>query len=166
MNVRRAQPGDATAVAALWTRAYTDDPRGGRTSPYRSAELIEALASGEVWVAEGEEGIAAVVVLYPAGSRPRQFAAEGEMELSRLAVAPTERRRGLARRLVRLCLEEAARQGAERLVLWSQPHQVEAHRLYESLGFGRVPERDGGNAEGPQLVFVCDLGRGGFVDSS
>jgi ribosomal protein S18 acetylase RimI-like enzyme len=157
MRLRPAEPADAAAVAALWTEAYTEDERGGRTTRYREAEFEEAAALGEVWVAEHEKRLAGVVVLYPPGVRDGQFAAEGELELSRLCVARNLRRRGLARSLVEHCIERADQCRAAALVLWSQPHQTEAHRLYESLGFRRVPERDASSAEGPQLVFVRSI---------
>lgn len=155
--IRRATPADAPRVAALWTEAYTEDPRGGRTTRYAETEAEEAGHLGDVWVV-GEGGeVLGVVVLYPPGVRDGQFAAADEVELSRLAVARAARRRGLARQLTDHCLREAAARGASVVVLWSQPHQVEAHRLYESLGFRREPERDGANGEGPQLVFVRPL---------
>lgn len=157
MKVRRAEPGDAAAVAGLWTEAYTDDHRGGRSTPYRDEDLAEAAELGKAWVAEDDEGLAGAVVLYPPGASPARFAEAGERELSRLAVAARARRLGLGRRLVALCLEEAAAEGASAVVLWSQTHQVEAHRLYESLGFRRASERDGADASGPQLVFIRSL---------
>lgn len=105
---------------------------------------------------EGRE-IDGAVVAYPPGIREGQFAREGELELSRLAVARHSRGRGLGKRLVGIVLQEAERKSAARVVLWSQAHQVEAHRLYESLGFRRAPERDGDNHQGQQLVYVTDL---------
>jgi hypothetical protein len=42
-------------------------------------------------------------------------------------------------------------------VLWSQPHQIEAHQLYSSLGFRRAPDRDIDDASGPRLVFIRRL---------
>lgn len=48
--------------------------------------------------------------------------------------------------------------GIEAIVLWSRPHQHAAHRLYESLGFHRVPERDGSDGGGPKLVFRLRFG--------
>jgi hypothetical protein len=39
-------------------------------------------------------------------------------------------------------------------VLWSRAAQVEAHRLYESLGYIRVPERDSVDEAGMEgLIF-------------
>jgi putative acetyltransferase len=151
--VRPAGPADAKGIAALWTEAFTEDARGGRETPYEEAEAIEAIERGDVWIVE-DAALIAVVVLYPGGARSGQIARQGELELSRLAVAKSARRRGIAHELTELCLREASGRGARVIVLWSQPHQVEAHQLYESLRFLRKPERDKLNEEGRQLVFV------------
>jgi hypothetical protein len=47
---------------------------------------------------------------------------------------------------------------AAALALWSRPYQRQAHRLYESLGYRRVPGRDSRDAEGRRLVFLLELG--------
>jgi ribosomal protein S18 acetylase RimI-like enzyme len=108
-------------------------------------------------VVEGEAELDGVVVIYRAGARPDQIAERGEIELSRLVVARSARGNGLGRQLVQLCLRRGEECDASGAVLWSQPHQVEAHRLYGALGFSRAPQRDRENAEGPQLVFVRQL---------
>lgn len=43
------------------------------------------------------------------------------------------------------------------MALWSRPYQVEAHALYESLGYRRVPERDGSDRGGRRWVFRLEL---------
>jgi len=144
-------------VAALWTAAYTDDPRGGRTTPYSANDFQLALANGEVLVAEVSQGIAGVVVLYDGGPRDGQVAEAGEFELSRLAVAEPCRREGIGRLLAENCLRLASERGDSMLVLWSRPKQTEAHRLYKSLGFTRLPDRDSKDSDGPRIVFARSL---------
>jgi ribosomal protein S18 acetylase RimI-like enzyme len=87
----------------------------------------------------------------------RAVAVSEEAELSRLAVAAAARGGGIGRVLAQLCGELAAAQAASAVVLWSRPYQVEAHRLYESLGYRRAPERDGEDADGRRLVFRLEL---------
>jgi ribosomal protein S18 acetylase RimI-like enzyme len=157
MKVRRATASDAAAVAALWTEAYSDDPRGGRMTPYAPAEARAAAEAGELLVAEDDFGLVGVVVLYEGGVRDGQFARSDEVELSRLAVAKRHRRQGLGKRLVQTCLTAANQRGARALVLWSQRHQTEAHDLYKNLGFDRAPDRDEDGKEGLRLVFTRRL---------
>lgn len=154
MEVRRATEEDAAAVVDLWTRAYTDDPRGGRRAPYAPDDFHSTAQAGEVFIAE-EDGVpAGVVAFYPAGAREGMVAIGTEAELSRLAVSERYRRRGIGRTLVENCLRLAIEHGVSTLALWSRPHQVEAHRLYESLGFHRAPDRDGEDPDGARLVFI------------
>jgi len=61
-------------------------------------------------------------------------------ELKSLYVAPAARRRGLGRRLTDLVEGEARRRGHRRLELWSDTRFTHAHRLYERLGYRRLPD--------------------------
>ena len=141
--MRAARPQDATAVAALWTEAYvTLGGGGGRTEPYTDADLPETAARGEVFVAERGDAIVGAIALLAPGAPGRAVAQAGEAELCRLAVATDARGAGVGRALAELCEERARTAGWEAIALWSRPYQHEAHRLYELLGYERVPERD------------------------
>lgn len=154
MLIRIAAASDASAVAALWTEAYSGRGEGeGRVDPYAESEFFAASERGEVYVAELEGEVVGVVVLVPPGAGT-VVAAPGEAELSRLAVADSARRRGVGRALAELCGAQAGLAGASAVALWSRPYQESAHRLYESLGYRRAPERDGEDADGRRLVFV------------
>ncbi|HEY3610047.1 MAG TPA: GNAT family N-acetyltransferase [Pseudonocardiaceae bacterium] len=66
--------------------------------------------------------------------------ADGDAEVKRMYVAPTHRRRGLAR-LMLAELERTARvAGRRRLVLETGTAQPEAIALYESAGYTEVPK--------------------------
>lgn len=153
VEVARATKHDAAPVARLWTAAHTDDPRGGRITPYAPADFHGTAKAGQVLVAREGGAVAGVVAFLVGGSRDGMVASAGEAELSRLAVEMPFRRIGIGRNLVEKCLELARNRGSSALVLWSQPHQVEAHQLYSSLGFQRAPDRDLVAATGPRLVF-------------
>jgi GNAT superfamily N-acetyltransferase len=86
-----------------------------------------ARAGAQLWVIEGHEGVEATV-----GAGPL---IDGTVELKRLYVAATARRRGLGARLVRFVEEHAAGAGATRVELWSDVRFTDAHRLYERLGY-------------------------------
>ncbi len=160
MRIRPAREGDAASVAALWTEAYSGRGPEGRVEPYGAEDFLDVVARGEAHVAERDGRILGAVVLYPPGAPGRAIAGAGEAELSRLAVAAAARGEGIGRALAELCTREARAAGAAAVVLWSRPYQVEAHRLYESLGYRRVPERDGRDEDGRRLVFARSLARG------
>jgi ribosomal protein S18 acetylase RimI-like enzyme len=152
VSAREARPEDWGQIAELWTEAYCGPGPGERTSPYVLADVEEAAETGRLLVALEGDTVVGAVVFYPPGAG-REVPREGEAELSRLAVAALSRGRGVGRALAGGCLAAARAAGAEAVVLWSRPHQHIAHRLYESLGFRRAPERDSSDVGGPKLVF-------------
>jgi ribosomal protein S18 acetylase RimI-like enzyme len=165
--IREAVEADGESIADLWTEAYVTLGVGGRTEPYTTADFRDSARRGEVFVvdrAAGDRGsgIAGVVVLHAPGAAGRVVADGDEAELSRLAVASSARGMGIGRALARLCEERARAAGWSAIALWSRPRQVEAHRLYESLGYRRVPGRDSVDEAGHgRLVFRLALeGRG------
>jgi ribosomal protein S18 acetylase RimI-like enzyme len=158
MRIRSAVGGDSAAVIALWTEAYAHAGPEGRREPYALQEYFAVAAGAAVSVAEDGDGeVVAVVALFAPVAAGRSVAGPGEAELARLAVAESARRRGVGRRLVEQCTVEARALGAEAIALWSRPYQTDAHRLYESLGYRRVPERDGEDRDGRRWVFRLDL---------
>ncbi len=84
------------------------------------------------WVAEDARGdvvgcVAALPVDRPGGPRA--------VELKKLYVAPRARRRGLGARLCALVESFAHQRGAALVELWSDTRFLDAHRLYECLGY-------------------------------
>jgi ribosomal protein S18 acetylase RimI-like enzyme len=162
-EIREARAEEAGSVAALWTEAYVILGVGGRADPYTEADFIVTAARGAIHVAADEDrGVVGVVALYGPEAPGRVVATAGEAELSRLAVASAERGRGIGRALVALCERRARAAGWSAIALWSRPGQVEAHRLYESVGYRRLAERDSVDSTGlPRLAFRLDLDREG-----
>lgn len=148
---------DAEAVTGLWTEGYTGAGPGGRSTPYSAAEFFAAARHGRPFVALEGEGLVGIVVFFPPDAEGRTVAAAGEAELAKLVVAGAARGRRIGRVLSELCTELARESGAEAIVLWSRPYQVAGHRLYESLGYRRRPERDHDDADGRRLIFRLDL---------
>jgi putative acetyltransferase len=93
-----------------------------------------AAEKGRLWVAEMDDRVVASVALRPA-------AEPDGVALKSLYVARAARRRGLGDRLVTLVEDEARRQGAAFVELWTDTRFLEAHRLYERRGYVRGPHR-------------------------
>jgi GNAT superfamily N-acetyltransferase len=148
-------------VTALWTEAYSGRHPEGRQLPYEEVEFLAALTDGGLSVAvedaEVGEVVLGVVALKPPDSLARTIAVDGEAEFGRLAVSEASRGRGTGRALVEHAIKQGRTWGAGAIVLWSRPYQGQAHRIYESLGFHRVPPRDSRDAQGPRQIFVLDL---------
>jgi ribosomal protein S18 acetylase RimI-like enzyme len=157
-SIRAAEKQDAAAIVALWTTAYVDEGEGGRTLPYAEADFVDTASRGQVLVAVRDGAVVGVAALLGPDAPRRAVAAAGEAELSRLVVAAPGRRSGIGRTLAHRCEGLAREQGCEAIALWSRRYQTAAHRLYESLGYERVPEHDTVDETGHErLVFRLDL---------
>jgi predicted N-acetyltransferase YhbS len=158
VEIRPATASDAGAVTALWTEAYSSQGPEGRLAPYEEAEFFASAVDGEPFVAEHEGEVVGVVVFYRPGAPGGPTEAANEAGLTRLAVRRDARGQRIERELAGLCEQRAREEGAAAIALWSRPYQAGAHRLYESLGYRRAPERDGRDPEGVRRVFVHELG--------
>ena len=81
---------------------------------------------GRMWVTEGVTGTVA--------ARPTQGA---EWEICRMYVHPDLHGTGLAHTLLDHAEAHVAKQGATRLVLWTDTRFARAHRFYERRGYAR-----------------------------
>ncbi len=158
MQLREARVTDAAGVVALWTQGYVVEGEGGRMEPYAEADFAETARRAQLSVAEHRNEIVGVVALFPPGAPGRAVAHGEEAELARLVVTPTARQRGIGRALAQRCAELARAKGWRAIALWSREYQTAAHRLYESLGYERQPERDTVDETGhARLVFRLSL---------
>jgi ribosomal protein S18 acetylase RimI-like enzyme len=156
--IRDANEHDGPAIVDLWTEAYFTEGEGGRTTPYTDADFTETARDSRVLVTERQGAVVGVVALFAPGASGRAVAQADEAELSRLVVAAPARRLGIGRTLVERCEQLARAADWHAIALWSRRYQLEAHRLYESLGYERRPERDTVDATGHErLVFRRSL---------
>ncbi len=81
----------------------------------------------------------------------------GEWELKRLVTLPSHRGRGLSRALIAEVEAEVVRRGGSRLILQTGDRQPEAVRLYEGLGFTRIPSYEPYTIFSGSLCFAHDL---------
>jgi ribosomal protein S18 acetylase RimI-like enzyme len=153
--IRAATDADAEAIVALWTEAYFTEGEGGRDAPYARSDFDHtAAAAAHLLVAELDGTVVGVVALLAPGEPTRAVANDDEAELARLVVSSTARRQGVGRALADRCTELARGEGWQAIALWSRPYQRAGHRLYESLGYKRQPERDSVDETGfERLVF-------------
>jgi ribosomal protein S18 acetylase RimI-like enzyme len=157
--IRAAGEGDTEPVVALWTEAYFTEGEGGRDTPYaRSDFQATAAVAAHFLIAELGGTVVGVVALLAPDETTRTVASEGEAELARLVVSAAARRRGIGRALAERCTDLARAEDWPAIALWSRPYQTAGHRLYESLGYERVPDRDTVDETGfGRLVFRLAL---------
>ncbi len=88
----------------------------------------------------------------PQGSPWGELAQPGEGEFRMLAVRPSARGQGVAQALLSLVLERSRELGYHAIVLSTLPDMAGAHRLYQRMGFRRLPERDWSPAQDVDLI--------------
>ena len=144
--IRPVRPADYDAVRRITRDAYleagyfTDDAH-----PYMAvlADVEHRAEHAEILVAERDGEVVGSVALTFAGQRYTDIAIDGELEFRMLAVDPAVQRGGVGRAMVEQIIEHArALPGIEAVSLTSGSEMIRAHRLYASMGFIRVPERD------------------------
>ncbi len=158
--VRPAHVSELAAVGELTVTAYAADGLLVEDDPYADhlRDAVTRAREAEVYVAVVDDQLAGTVTFCPQGSPWGEIAQPGEGEFRMLAVAPAFRGRGVARALVGVCLERSTELGYTAVVLCSLEAQAPAHRVYEGLGFRRLPERDWSPYPGVDLMaFRLDL---------
>ena len=165
--VREAREIELDRIGALTAEVYAGDGLAG-------SEYLEVLRDARTrWQSPATTLLVAFddgaeeaddllgTVVYAAPGSPWQDLARGEeAEFRMLATGFAARGRGVGEALVRACAERAKLAGAPRLVLSTGPEMFAAHRLYERLGFVRVPERDWSPRPGSDLqlrAYTLDL---------
>lgn len=132
-ELRPVRDDDADGMIALVEAAYDEYPGCVLDLPGIDADLVAPATSAReadvvMWVVTDAGRVVGSV-----GAGPR--APEGEVELKRLYVAASHRRRGLAAGLVELVEQRARELAATHVELWSDTRFADAHRLYERLGY-------------------------------
>jgi ribosomal protein S18 acetylase RimI-like enzyme len=144
--LRRAQPEEFAAVGELTVAAYVADGFLDNDDDYavelRAANHRAAEAELVVAVDPASHELLGTVTFCLSGSQSAEVSQSGEAEFRMLAVAPEARGRGIGHALARWCVDRAREQGCSALVLSSLDRMHAAHRLYERMGFSRLPERD------------------------
>ena len=92
------------------------------------------------------------VALVLAGDFGEVTESDDEAAFRMLVVDPAVQGRGIGELLVTTCIERARAAGKRRVVLSTDRRMTTAQRLYERLGFRRLPERDWTPRPGIDLV--------------
>ena len=167
VRVREARAGDRGAIEAVTLAAYQEyAPQMPQHWELYRQNIVGTLAKIEPehqLVAEQAGRIVGAVLLYPAGTSltsPRgETITLALPEVRLLAVSPEGRGRGVGEALMRECLRLAQDSGAPGITLHTTEMMQTAMRLYERMGFVRVPELDlrplpGVVAKGYRLLFA------------
>jgi ribosomal protein S18 acetylase RimI-like enzyme len=159
LTIAPAGPADFARIAELTVAVYTGD---GLAPPEYVPELADVAARAgraELLVArDGAGRIVGSVALVLAGDFGEVTRSPDEAAFRMLAVDGSARGGGIGEALVRSCLDRARAAGKRRMVLSTDPRMTAAHRLYERLGFTRLPERDWSPLPGVGLrVYALDL---------
>lgn len=147
--VRPARPDEFAALGELVAGAYVSDGQLDLVAdrPYLDVlrDVAARAAHAEVLAAVDSDGtvLGGVTFVAEHGGPYADLAQPGEAEFRALAVSASARGAGVGDALARACVERArAVEGCARLVLSTQTTMTTARRLYERLGFVRLPDRD------------------------
>jgi GNAT superfamily N-acetyltransferase len=150
LQMRRASAAEREQLSAL---AFRSKATWGYSQEFMEACRAElavreaSIASGLIFVAEDEGGIAGFYGLEPLSA--------GSIELSHCFVEPAAIGTGVGRALLAHALEEARKRGSSLLVIQSDPY---AASFYARLGARAVGTRESDSIPGRVLpVFELDL---------
>jgi ribosomal protein S18 acetylase RimI-like enzyme len=157
--VEAARPVDFPRIAELTVSVYVD---GGLASPGYAPELADVAGRAdraELLVVRDTAGsVVGSVALVVAGDFGNITTSEEEAAFRMLVVDPAVQGQGIGELLVTTCLDRARAAGKRRMVISTDTVMTTAQRLYQRLGFTRLPERDWSPEPGVDLlVYVREL---------
>lgn len=129
-------------VSALAVSAYGGDYELSAEYLAEIGDVSGRVRAAEVWVAEIAGEIVGTVTVPRPGERLQDDTQPDEMDVRLLAVSGRARGAGVGEALMRHCMVLAGERGARRLVLHTGSMMLGARRLYERMGFERIPERE------------------------
>jgi ribosomal protein S18 acetylase RimI-like enzyme len=153
LSVEPARQEDFPRIADLTVTTYVD---GGLASEGYAPELADVVGRAhrsELLVVRDSDGrVVGSVALVLAGDFGNVTVSDDEAAFRMLVVDPAAQGRGIGHLLVTACLDRARAAGKTRMVISTDPRMTAAQRLYERLGFVRLPERDWAPAPGVDLL--------------
>ncbi len=137
ISLREATDQDGPGVLLVLQQVYAefegcvfdlDEVRPLQTPHSSYSEL-----DGRLWVAHDDRQI----VGFSAGAPDRT--APGRYELKKLYLLSGQRGTGLGRKLIERIEHDARERGFSRMMLWTDTRFHTAHRVYERVGYERLP---------------------------
>ena len=156
LQIRDVRDADREIIQSVTLSAYKQYAAFMLESwKYYRENILVTLADvkpAEQIVAETDHGIVGTVLLYPTGAQlhgPDGTIVSLEVpEVRLLAVMPTARGQGIGVALMQECMRRARQSGAAALGLHTTDMMSVAMRMYEQMGFVRLPALDFRPAEG------------------
>lgn len=149
VGIRTALPDERAKVLEVTRAAYEEykqlmPPKGWEMYLRNIVETVEGTDLERCIVATRGRQVVGSVYLFPADAQAYEAGtgAESYPEVRLLAVPPAERGMGIGRALMEECKLRARKMGASWLGLHTTEVMQSARRMYERMGFVRVPESD------------------------
>ncbi|RBY84016.1 GNAT family N-acetyltransferase [Blastococcus sp. TF02A-26] len=150
--VEPATPADFDAIRELTVGVYRDEELAATTYLTELGDVEGRAGRAELLVARLDGRVVGSVALVLDGDFGEVTAGPSEAGFRMLVVDPAARGAGIGELLVRTCLDRARTADKATMVLSTDPRMTAAHRLYERLGFRRLPERDWSPVPGVDLL--------------
>ena len=145
--IRPAHTGDFHRVRGLLISSYIEY-RDCLPAELFAAYLVDLVDLerrqdlGEILVAEHNGAIVGTATFYPDATEDGTGWPATASSIRAVAVRPAMRGLGIGGALLDVCLGRAQRRGSAQMCLHTAPFMEAAIRLYESIGFVRVPAFD------------------------
>lgn len=152
VRVDAAGPDDFRRIAELTAGVYRDEGYAPEEYLSQLSDVAGRAAQAELLVARDGPAIVGSVALVLDGGFGEVLESPEEAGFRMLVVDAAVRGRGVGELLVTGCLARARSAGKRRVVISTDPRMTSAHRLYERLGFTRLPERDWSPMAGIDLL--------------
>jgi ribosomal protein S18 acetylase RimI-like enzyme len=153
LSVENARPEDYDRIGELTVGVYIDGRLASDGYTPQLADVAGRASRSELLVVRDAHGhIVGSVALVLSGDFGEITTSDEEAAFRMLVVDPAAQGQGVGQLLVSACLDRARAAGKHRMVISTDPRMTTAHRLYERLGFTRLPERDWSPMAGIDLL--------------